>query len=160
MNDTLTGAEQGSLSRALNFDHVIWVGADRKLDEHPHEHPYAPDVLDPDVNSTAIDGYPNWELITAGLTGQYGYDGPWLHDSELIEGAVARRVLEHAAEHDGGFYVAVYATYTCDECESAGLVWNDDATEELPCPNITTGECEPGGTIEGWAIAYWTGETK
>ena len=52
-----------------------------------------------------------------------------LHDSELIEGGVAARVLEHANRVGGGFYVAVYGEYQ-----------DADYDNEI--------------VIEGWSIAY------
>lgn len=138
------------LARMMDFDHVVRVEADGTFADNLHGTPPAPDSpTDPDINSTAIEGCPDWTLITSGLTGQHGYNGPWLHDSEQLEGGVAERVFEHAASHGGGFYVAIYAQYSCEECGGAGLVRQDD--EEVECP----AKCEPGETdIEGWAIAY------
>ena len=150
--------DHDQLAAAMDFDHIVVVTARGHLLEAVGGGS-APDVLDPDNNATTISGYPEWALITAGLTGQHGYRGPWLHDSEILAGGVATRVFEHAAEHGGGYYVALYATYSCEECGGAGLVYKpfgpgDQDTEEVDCPKIATGECEPGGTIEGWAIAY------
>lgn len=161
VHEILVGNGDGSLSRILEFhrtvqltptaEGVVTVSATTVS---------APDIEhDPDANSTLVPGYPDWSLITAGLTGQHGYDGPWLHDSEVIEGGVAERIIEHAHANGGGIYVAVYAEYTCDACNGAGLVMQDD--EETECPNIETGQCEPGmTTIEGWAIAYRATETE
>lgn len=174
---TLTGDGPGSLSRALDFDHVIRLDADLTLTEHPTrthrvnmtgagtppfcncgwvnnqrtgpilaDHlrenavPSAPEALDPDGNSTQLEG---WELITAGLTGQQGYRGPWLHDSEIIAGGVAHRVIEHAQENGGGYYVAIYGQYTREHD-------HDQTPADYACL-----ACEDGDTIiEGWAIAY------
>lgn len=160
--ETLAGDDsQVSLSSLMDFDHVLTIAP---MDASPANVGMyhvgtrvtavsAPECYEPDSGSLiAGDG---WEFITAGLTGQHGYNGPWLHDSEIIAGGVARRVLEHATETGGGYYVAVYASYSCEECGGAGVRWNDDQTEELDCPLIATGQCEPGSTtIEGWAIAY------
>ena len=158
--DILTGDSPNSLSDALDFDHVVHLSSDGELshDRRPHW-PHAPECLDPSIGSTVAEG--GWELITAGLTGQYGYNGPWLHDSEVIAGGVAARVVEHAAEHGGGFYVAVYASFSCEECGGAGQMWNEAGDDEIPCPLIAAGTCEPGSTtIEGWAIAYKAGEVS
>lgn len=141
------GTGPGSLSYVLDFDHVIALSAAGVISDAPAG-VYAPECYEPAPDS--IDAGDGWELITSGLTGQYGYNGPWLHDSEVIAGGVARRVLDHASDHDGGLYVAVYASYSCEECGGAGLVWNEDATGEVECPAA----CEPGTTLEGWAIAY------
>lgn len=147
--ETLTGTGPGSLSQILEFDHVVRISADGVVSDAPSG-AHAPECHEPSVRSLIADD--GWTLITEGLTGQHGYNGPWLHDSEQIEGGVARRILEHAAEHDGGLYVAVYAVWDCEECGGAGQKWkDDDMTDEVPCP----ANCEPGETtIEGWAIAY------
>ena len=174
-HDTLTGTGPGSLSSILEFDHVVYIAEDGTPTDPrdlPGNHPardalpvYAPEVYDPSGDNVEIDGdTKGWRLITSGLTGQDRYNGPWLHDSELIEGGVANRILDHAESHGGGYYVAVYATYSyeCEECGGAGLVVvpvnplePDGETTEEDCPDIATGQCEPGKTfIEGWAIAY------
>lgn len=122
--EELTGSGRGSLSEILEFNHVVRINAAGHVSDADNA-AYAPECFNPDANGTEVDG---WHLITSGLTGQYGYSGPWLHDSEVIAGGVARHILEHAADNGGGLYVSVYAAYSGDD---------DD---------------EP--TIEGWAIAY------
>ena len=147
--ETLIGTGPGSLSRALDFDHIIYVGAAGQMNTQPKSGLYSPEEVDAAPYETS---YGDWTLITSGLTGQDRYNGPWLHDSEQIEGGVARRVLEHAAENGGGYYVAVYGQHSCIECGGAGLLWNNEGTEEVECPNVA---CEPGYVdFEGWTIAY------
>jgi len=123
--EELTGDGPGSLSQILDFDTVVRIDAAGQVSAAP-EGVYAPECFNPDARGTKVD---RWELITSGLTEQYGYRGPWLHDSEVIAGGVARHILEHAADNGGGLYVAVYATYP-----------GDDADDDY--------------TFEGWSIAY------
>ena len=118
------------LTTILDFDHVVRIGADGWVDANPVGAPYAPTAYDPEPYSLIVE---KWELITSGLTGQYSYNGPWLHNDEQIEGAVERRVFEHAAENGGGYYVAIYGQFSCTE----------DHEHET---------CETD--LEGWAIAY------
>jgi len=146
MSQTTDTAER-ALVRELEFDHVVELdsqghivhGGIRAIDV------CVPEVLDAEPNSIDIDGYPEWELITEGLTGQYGYSGPWLHDSEQMEGAVIDRVLEFARENGGGLYVAIYGSHT-QEC------W--DGCDLDIC------ELEHEPMIEGWAIAHMTNGAK
>lgn len=35
-----------------------------------------------------------WEFFSTGYTGQYGYNGPVMHDSEFLGGRLARDILE------------------------------------------------------------------
>ena len=128
--EELTGDGPGSLSRVLEFDHVVRIDAAGQVSDAP-DGVWAPECYDPVIDSKSAGG--GWDLITSGLTGQHGYRGPWLHDSEVIEGGVARHILAHAADNGGGLYVAVYATYPAD-------------VEGSPYGEETT--------IEGWAIAY------
>ena len=142
-----TDTAQRALVRELEFDHVV------ELDSQGHivhggiraSDVCVPEVLDAEPNSIDIDGYPEWELITQCLTGQYGYSGPWLHDSEQLEGAVVNRVLEFAKENGGGLYVAIYASYT-PECPLGHDV--------CQCADVLETE------IEGWAIAHMTNGAK
>lgn len=91
-----------TLSDALEFDHVIEVLPDGSWRDGPRDL-WAPEAFEPDVRATELDG---WHLPLSGFTGQYGYNGPWLHDSELIAGGVERYILAHP-----GYWVAIYASY-------------------------------------------------
>lgn len=172
--DTLTGDDpQHSLSAVLDFDHVVMItphttthSSDLSrnpgqtydtfhIDTAPPGAPRAPEsTLDPDGTSTALpyDSDPDqrWELITSGLTGQYGYNGPWLHDSETLSGGVARAVLEHARENGGGYYVSMYAQYTCTQ-ETHPRYADEPEPEDWSA--VSHDECETH--IEGWAVAYF-----
>lgn len=138
-----------ALSEAMDFDHVIYSFGDGTFESNP-DSPFArslhaPDAVDVDSMATELDG---WQLPLSGFTGQDRYTGPWLHGSEQIEGGVEMYVLEHP-----GYWVAIYGQHTCEECSGAGLVYDADGVE-VDCPKIATGECEPGGTIEGWTLAF------
>lgn len=117
-------AQHEALARIADFDHVFMVIGDgyvTEVDSADEHRLYAPEAFDVDPNTTELDG---WQLPLSGLTGQHGYSGPWLHDSELIIGAVAERVLSMP-----GYWVAIYATFSAQ----------DDFDEDH---------------IEGWTLAY------
>ena len=133
-----------ALSEAMEFDHVLEVLPDGTWRDAP-DGLYAPDAVDVDNMAVTLEG---WDLPLSGFTGQYGYTGPWLHNSEIIEGGVEHHVLEHP-----GYWVAIYGQHTCEECGDSGIGWDLNG-EETDCPLIATGECEPGGTIEGWTLAF------
>lgn len=116
-----------TLSDAMDFDHPIEVLADGTWRDAP-DGIYGPELRDEQPDSD------RWELVTAGLTGQHGYDGPILHNSEQIAGAVERRVLERP-----GIYVALVAYWT-----------PEDEPEGLTGDTLHDGEPDDA---EGWAIA-------
>lgn len=67
---------------------------------------YAPDVFHDEQHSMTIDGIPyrdseEWEALT-GWTGQHGYNGPVMHQSEFLGGGLAQHVLDTP-----GVYVVV-----------------------------------------------------
>jgi hypothetical protein len=71
-----------------------------------------------------------WELMR-GYTGQYGYNGPHMHQSEYIGGRMARDILETP-----GLYVSLMVTPDCGYTE-------DFCNEYDGC------QCEP----TGWVVA-------
>lgn len=136
-----------ALSEALDFDRVVHISAGGIISDADSA-PSAPEACDPDVNATTLDG---WQLITAGLTGQYGYDGPWLHDSEVIEGGVERKIFDHAAVNGGGYYVAIYAQWSCTH--DTHPTYADLTDEENAAAREGShDDCET--RIEGWTVAY------
>lgn len=160
---TMLNPTSANLALIADFDNVFAIiehegeitATDRERIDAPELGKlHAPEAIDPSVGETHLDG---WELPLSGFTGQYGYSGPWLHDSELIEGAVGDYILEHP-----GYWVSIYASYSCEECGGAGLVYETIAEPgaephqvEVDCPLVSTGQCEPGGgTIEGWTLAF------
>jgi hypothetical protein len=119
--------EDGNLSNLMEFDHVIAVGDNGDVYDGV-QHKHAPDCFNVDPYHRSIEG---WELLS-GYTGQHGYDGPWMHDSEQLGGRMAGDILERP-----GYYVAVYASYPDED------------------------EPETGQTYEeGWAVAYRPFETQ
>ena len=138
-----------ALSEALDFDHVVTIDAMGTLSDATVNAPYAPECYNPDSRSIiAPDG---WALITGGLTGQHGYNGPWLHDSEMIEGGVEEHVYAHAREHGGGYYVAVYGQFPCTD-DTHPTYADLSADENRAAREGSHDDCET--QIEGWAVAY------
>lgn len=142
MTYTFTDEQHEALARIADFDHVFVV------DEHGDVHEardlngtrrggaaglWAPDAIDVDPNATELDG---WALPLSDLSGQHGYRGPWLHDSEVIPGGVAEAVLAMP-----GYWVAIYAQHT-PECDG-----DDCAHMDSSCAAAET-------TIEGWTMAH------
>lgn len=84
-------------------------------------------TLDADGQSTNDDVqglYEGWTLLS-GFTGQHGYNGPVMHDSEYIGGGMESHIRTTA-----GYYVALIVD---------GLPDDQDADENVPI---------------GWAVAY------
>jgi hypothetical protein len=109
-------ATRDNLNSIMEFDHVIEVHADGSVTEPRGI--YAPELHDGEIEGK------EWSLITMGYTGQHGYRGPLMHDSESIRGHLADDIL--AAP---GVYVAV-ANYLDDSEGGNG-----------------------GDGVEGWAVA-------
>jgi hypothetical protein len=108
------------LDKIMETDHVVQVHADGTVTDGPAGL-YAPGLVDDELDSS------HWEFFSTGYTGQYGYAGPIMHDSEFIGGRLARDILA-----EPGIYVAVAACYL-----------PDDNDEEI--------------TYEGWAVARYVG---
>lgn len=98
-----TEEQHKALSDIAEFDHVFVVLEGGQVSEVRNVNIYAPEAYEPDPYATTLDG---WELPLSGFTGQYGYNGPWLHNSEVITGGVADYVLAHP-----GYWVPIYAMY-------------------------------------------------
>jgi hypothetical protein len=143
-----TDAQHDALQRIADFDHIfavlpggdvlnVYAGLDLGLYLNAPSH--APDAYEPDKYATTLDG---WQLPLSGLTGQYGYNGPWLHASEQIPGGVAEAVLSKP-----GYWVAIYDTYDC--------TW-DTHPEYVDAPysncEANPDHCET--TYSGWTFAY------
>jgi hypothetical protein len=114
----------GGLSAIMDFDHVIEVHEDGTI-SHPRG-VYSPECyVDADADGQ-VAGEPDvapWTLLS-GYTGQYGYNGPIMHSSEVIGGRMVDDILARP-----GYYVALVVE----------VMPHDD--EEDPEP-------------AGWAIAY------
>ncbi len=89
---------------------------------------HAPGSVDGDADALTNESTERgWSLLT-GYTGQYGYHGPVMHNSEVIGGALARDILSTP-----GVYVVLPVDYACtDECPS---------------------DCD-GDHADGWAVAH------
>lgn len=82
-----------NLNDIMSFDHVIQVHADGAVTEPSGV--YAPELHDGEIEGR------EWTLLT-GYTGQYGYRGPIMHDSEYVGGYLADDILA-----EPGVYVAL-----------------------------------------------------
>jgi hypothetical protein len=106
-----------NLSNVMEFDHVIEVHDDGHVTDAP-DGIYAPSLLDGDLDSG------EWTLMK-GYSGQHGYSGPVMHNSEFIGGRMADDILSQP-----GFYVAIASYWTNDDPEDGD------------------------NSIEGWAVAF------
>lgn len=115
MNDstmkTLTYAPQcitaDELNAAIEFDTCFIVNDDGTVENSGN---HAPDVwgcqgqADPDVSDEG------WEFFSRGYTGQHGYSGPEMHQSEFLGGRLAEDILTTPGE-----YALAIVYYECDE---------------------------------------------
>lgn len=88
-----------NLDEIMEFDHVIRVNADGSVTDEPSL--YAPSLYDEELDSD------KWEFFTTGYSGQHGYSGPIMHNSEYIGGALERDILATP-----GVYVAIVANWS------------------------------------------------
>lgn len=105
--------ERPSLNDAMEFDSAYYVTAQGTVEHADGE--YAPSFIDDECDD------PDWEPLS-GFTGQHGYNGPVMHQSEYIGGA-----LEQYMWDNPGTYAIVEATVTTDEDgEDLGMGdWDD-----------------------------------
>lgn len=103
------------LNDIMEFDHVIRVDEIGRVFDGP-DNIHAPGLMDDELDSD------QWEFFSHGYTGQYGYNGPVMHNSEYIGGKLARDILTTP-----GIYAAVVADWSPDESE--GQTWDDDRYE-------------------------------
>lgn len=112
-----------ALDTLMEFDHVIEVRPDGSVIDAPRDI-YAPELImstDEDGQILAADEADyrdqatrqGWDLMT-GYTAQYGYNGPVMHPSEYIGGAMERDIMAQP-----GYYVALTVDILADE-EPAG----------------------------------------
>lgn len=90
------------LGDIMEFDAVIQINGDRTASRRLDIH--APELCDGELS--ALSGRP-WRLMT-GHSGQHGYSGPLMHQSEVIGGGMADYILDRP-----GLYVAL-VDYTID----------------------------------------------
>lgn len=114
------------LSSIMEFDHVIVVTEAGDVIDAPAGI-HAPTLMDEALDDRL------WELITYGYTGQHGYRGPVMHNSETIRGGLATHILTNP-----GTYVAVVADWTCadhDECD-CDLTEGWAIARLIECPHV------------------------
>lgn len=131
--------DHAKLAALMEFDSVIYVSHDGSHAEYAQNELYAPTVEH--IDGKAVVHGKDWEVVTQGLTGQYG-GGDTLHSSELLEGAVADRILEGG----GGYYAAVAVEYYCGFDNPECFDTSDDRMN-IGC------DCEPAG----WTVIKFTG---
>ena len=90
------------LDAMMDFDHVVQVHADGTVTDGP-EGTYAPDLHEGNLESD------DWTLLD-GYSGQYGYAGPLMHQSEYVGGGMARDILARP-----GLYVTLVNTPSEEE---------------------------------------------
>lgn len=120
------------LNDLMEFGHIVLSDGNGNVTDDYTDTMYGPEMayvyLDADGqmvdNTVEMGGYGDWELLT-GFTGQYGYSGPIMHDSEYIGGRLETHIRENA-----GYYVAVIVD---------GLTEDVTADENVPV---------------GWALAF------
>jgi hypothetical protein len=100
----------------MEFDHVIQVHADGSVTDATGL--YAPEMYDGEMEGG------EWSLMS-GYSGQYGYRGPIMHDSEYIGGRLERDILARP-----GYYVALVSYADIEDLD------DDD------------------NNIDGWAVAF------
>lgn len=98
----MTMVDHANLNDVMEFDHVIEVRGDGTVIARPDV--YAPNLYDDDFEP----GTTGWALLN-GYSGQHGYSGPMMHQSEFIGGRMARDILDTP-----GVYVAL-VNYTLEE---------------------------------------------
>lgn len=98
MSETVT---VDNLNTFMEFDCVIRVHEDGTVERA--DGIYAPSLYDDELDSD------KWTMMN-GYSGQYGYRGPIMHNSEFIGGGMAKDILA-----EPGVYVALVSYYTVDE---------------------------------------------
>jgi hypothetical protein len=98
------------LSDAMDFDRVIRIDGAGRIEDVPGV--WAPNLFDGELDD------PAWEFASTGYTGQYGYNGPVMHDSESIGGRLELDILAHP-----GVYAAVAAYYEDEDGETVVEGW-------------------------------------
>lgn len=117
----MTTANRDTLNDIMEFDHVIEVHADGTVSEPTDV--YAPQAYEEGDEPFILDGQ-DWSLLT-GFSGQYNYDGPWMHSSEYIGAGLADHILSHP-----GLYVAIYPSMLDEDSDADTWAVAFKTTEE------------------------------
>lgn len=96
-----------NLSATIEFDSPFTVAPGGNV-FHPLFGIYAPSVEHCVTEDILIDS-DDWEAFSVGYTGQYGYNGPVMHASEILGGRLAEDIL-----NTPGTYVVCAVEYICD----------------------------------------------
>lgn len=88
-----------ALNDVMEFDHVVRVHPDGTVTDEPNV--WAPNLQDGELDND------RWDFFTHGYSGQHGYSGPIMHDSEYIGGGLGRDILATP-----GVYAAVASYYS------------------------------------------------
>lgn len=131
--------EQYAALRRVEFDTVFQVGHSGNVYSYASRSDIPPvptvwhdDELDMLIDDLPYTDHPEWECVTVGYTGQYGYNGPVMHASEFIGGALADDIVIRP-----GYYVVCEVSAYPD-----GYVDGDDVVEY---------------DTAGWTILRWKG---
>ena len=105
---------------AIEFDHPFTILNGEVCD--------VPGVWAPEVSSyeledgcwseAELDDSVNWEMVSHGWTGQYGYNGPVMHNSEYIGDRIAERLAEMAEDYKAFAVIAVSCIPLDEDAES------------------------------------------
>lgn len=97
--------------QAADFDHVFTLTRKGEVDWALTEPSgvYAPSVTATESGGVEIDDA-RWESITDGMSGQYSYSGPVMHESEFIGEAIGAELLRLAEDGPVTFTVVVVGT--------------------------------------------------
>ena len=107
------------LNDVMEFDRVIRVETDGTVSRP--QGISAPELFDGDLG-TMPDQYGRTWVLLNGHSGQHGYSGPLMHQSEYIGGGMARAILEQA-----GLYVTLVNTLPDEEeSENWAVAYCDD----------------------------------
>jgi hypothetical protein len=135
--------DRDGLNDVMQFDHVVEILGQVHELRTPGVDPLRfaardttgsyPELFEEMLDSSSVTA--GWKLLS-GLSGQYGYSGPIMHDSEFIGGGMADHILASAP---GTRWVAL-VNYVDTPNESCSI------------------ECDPDvgcdHDVAGWAVAY------
>lgn len=124
---------RNNLTEVMEFDHVIEVQAYGTVTD---DVPYTRNTWLPTLLDGELSGGDGWSLMD-GYSGQYGYSGPIMHESEFIGGGMADDILSTP-----GYYVVIASVATTEE-DAYDEDMDDD--EEYPYDEYV---------VDGWAVAY------
>jgi hypothetical protein len=79
---------------------------------------YVPDVVHDESADIVIDS-DDWEAVTHGMSGQYGYRGPVMHPSEFVGSGIIERIMY---SHDAGTVFGITTVRSDDSDELVGWV--------------------------------------